>query len=167
MHGFPGFPGKLGNYHDTSPCCMTVHYWITGVITSTCSLVRSRKPCCMSSVRLESQEWHWRTDNWWQYNMSIQQGRVCMVQQVHMYEFLLFEFVPHIHFRKAYHHCGLASYISTWCSCTHCTYLDGLYGECSRSTCACANSGYQVLLSDFVERLGMRLEISQLEPELF
>ena len=27
------------------------------------------------------------------------------------------------------------------------TYLDELYGECSRTACACANSGYQALFS--------------------
>jgi len=32
MHGSPGFYGELGNYSDTSLCCMTVHYWIMVVI---------------------------------------------------------------------------------------------------------------------------------------
>ena len=34
VHGSPGFSGKLGNYCDTGPCCTTIHYWITGVVTS-------------------------------------------------------------------------------------------------------------------------------------
>jgi len=34
MRDSPGFSGELGNYCDTSPCCMTVHYWIMGVVTS-------------------------------------------------------------------------------------------------------------------------------------
>ena len=114
---------------------------------------------CALSQRLESQEWPWRTNNWWQYT-SIQQLRMCLygyqqTRQVHMYEFLLFVFMPHIHFGKAemaYCHCGLASYVSTWCSCAHCTHLDGLYGKCSRSTCACAHNvdtrcSFPILLS--------------------
>ena len=103
-------------------------------------------------------------------------ARTCLhgyqqIWQVHMYEFLPFVFVPHIHFGKAevaFCHCRLAS-----CSCTlqsyilanispcylqvQVTYLDELYGECSRTACACVNSGYQVLLSDFFKHLGTRL----------
>ena len=71
MRGSPGYSGELGNYCDTSPCCMTVHYWIMEVVTCsyTCSLVPSTKLCHVPSVRLESQEWHWRTNNWWQYSI--------------------------------------------------------------------------------------------------
>jgi len=70
----------IGNYCDIettviilSPCCTTIHYWIVGVYSSTCSLVRSTKLCRVPSVRLENQEWHW-----WQYSTPMQQGRVCM-----------------------------------------------------------------------------------------
>ena len=68
-------------------------------------------------------------NNWWQYNTSIRQGCVCMVtdrREVHMYEFLPFVLVPRIHFGKAemaYCHRGLASYVSTWCSCTLQSYI--------------------------------------------
>jgi len=39
------------------------------------------------------------------------------------------------------------------------TYLNELhiYDKCNGTVCACANNGYQVLLSKFSERLGMRL----------
>jgi len=40
-------------------------------------------------------------------------------------------------------------------------YLNELYGECSRTVHTCANSGYLALLSDFVERLGMKLILFQ------
>ena len=59
-HSSPGFSGEPGNFGGTSPCFRTIHYWITGVVTSRCSSVCSTKPCCVPSVRLESQEWHWR-----------------------------------------------------------------------------------------------------------
>ena len=89
MCGFPGFSGELGNYCDTSPCCMTVRYWITGVVTSWRSSVRSTKLYRVPSVRLESQEWHWRTNNWSQYRTFM--ARTCLygcqqIRQVHMYE---------------------------------------------------------------------------------
>ena len=172
MSGSPGFSEELGNYCDTSPCCMTIHYWFTGVNTSTCSLVRSTKPSRVPSVRLESQEWHWRPNNWWQYSTSIQQGRVCMATDrygKHTCINLPFVFMPCIHFGKAevaYHHRGLASYVFTWCSCTlqsyilpnispcyylqvQVTYINELYRECSGTARTCANNGYQVLLSGF------------------
>ena len=60
----PGFSGELGNYCDTSLCCTTVHYCIMRVVTSTCSLVRSTKPCPVLSV------WHW-----WHYSTST---HICM-----------------------------------------------------------------------------------------
>ena len=57
----PGFSGEPGNFCDNSLCFTTIHYWITGVGTSRCSSVCSEKPRCVPSIRLESQEWHWRT----------------------------------------------------------------------------------------------------------
>jgi len=87
MHGFPGFLENLEtSYCDTSPCYMTVHYWITGVVTSWHSSVRSTKLYGVPSVRLESQEWHWRTNNWCQYRTFMartclycyQQARMCI-----------------------------------------------------------------------------------------
>jgi len=61
----------------------------------------------------------------------IYMSRMCLygyrqIRQVHMYEFLPFVFVPHIHFGKAemaYRHHGLASYVSTCCSCTLQSYI--------------------------------------------
>ena len=74
----------------------------------------------------------------------------------------------------ACHHHRLASYISTWCSCTLqsyilqnislCYYLpvqlmyhNELYRECSGTSCACANSGNRSSSTFCVEHLGMRL----------
>jgi len=120
MCGFPGFSGELGNYCDTSPCCMTIRYWITGVVTSWRSSVHSTKLYRVPSVRLESQEWHWRTNNWCQYRTFM--ARTCLYcYQLATYVYLLFVFVSHIHFGKAemaYHHHGLASYSSARCSYT-------------------------------------------------
>ena len=48
----PRFSGELGNFCDTSPCYTTVHYWITRVVTSTCSLVHSTKVCHVSSGKV-------------------------------------------------------------------------------------------------------------------
>ena len=131
MRGSPGYSGELGNYCDTSLCCMTVHYWIMGVVTCahTYSLVSSTKLCHVPSVRLESQEWYWRTNNCWQYNTSIQQGHVCIAtDRYSKYTWIsLTVYVRASHppwkAEAAYHHCGRASYISTWCNCTLQLYI--------------------------------------------
>ena len=96
------------------------------------------------------------------------------IRQVCTYEFLQFVFMPCIHFGKAevaYRHRRLASYASTWYSCTlqsyihiivpsispccylqvQVTYLNELYRECSGTACACMNNGYQVFLYDFCQ----------------
>ena len=98
--------------------------------------------------------------------------RVCMATdkygKYHPWD-LPFVFMPHIHFGKAevaYRNHGLASYVSTWCSCTlqsyillnifefpcyylqvQLKYLDELHGECSGTARRCVNSGKQALLS--------------------
>ena len=98
-------------------------------------------------------------------------ARTCLygyrqIWQVHMHESYCLYFVPYIHFGKAesaYRHHRHASYGSAWCSCTlqsyilpnispcyyrqvQLTYLDELYGECSGTARACANSGYRSLI---------------------
>ena len=172
MHGSPGFSGEHGNYCDTSPCFTTAHYWIMGVITSRSSSVRSTKLYRMPSVRLESQEWHWRTNNsntarLYSKHVFVWLPTDTAARQVYTYELLPFVFVPRIHFGKAeeaYRYPELASYGSAWCSYSlesyilpnispcyylqiQLTYLNELYGEWTAR--ACVNSGYQVLLSYF------------------
>jgi len=73
------------NYRDTSPCCKTVHYWITGVVTSWCISVRSTKLYRVPSVRLQSQEWHWRTNNWCQYRTFMARTCLYCYQQARKY----------------------------------------------------------------------------------
>ena len=171
-------PRFFWNYCDTSSCCTTIHYWITGVVTCTRCLVHSTKtkPCRVPLVRLESQKWHWRTNNWWQYSTSIRQGRIewlpTDMASTHVWV-LPFVFIPCIHFGKAeaaYRHRGLASYVCTWCSCVlqlyispcyylqvQVMYLNELYGKCSGTAHSCPNSGYQRSSLIFVKCLGMRL----------
>jgi len=90
----------------------------------------------------------------------------------------------HPHFGKAEVadcHCGLASYVSTFCSYTlqlyilpiislcyylqvQLTYLNELCKEYSGTACACANSGYQVLLCDFCQAPGNEATVCNLPP---
>jgi len=132
MHGSSGVSGELGNYCDTSLCCTTIHYWFTkvGAFTHTCCLVHSTRPCRVPSVRLESQEWHWRMNNWWQCSMSVWHRVFAWLQQiwqVHMYESYHLYWWPTSTLERqkevAYLHRGLASYISTWWSCTLQSYI--------------------------------------------
>ena len=129
------FYGELGNYCDTSLCCITIHYWITGVVTCAHTiiqpslLVHSSKLCHVPSVRLESQEWHWRMNNCWQYSTSIWQGHVCIATDRYS-KYTCISLTVCIRashsFQKAeaaYHHCGHASYIFTWCNCTLQLYI--------------------------------------------
>jgi len=131
QRGFLGFWGELGNYCDTNLCCMTVHYWITGVITFQNSPVCSTKLCCVPSVWLESQEWHWRTNNWWQYSMFVWQGRVRMATNGYS------------------RYTCMSSYRLYLCLASTLERQKWHIGECNRTACTCANSGYQALLSNF------------------
>ena len=143
-------------------------------------LVHSTKLCRVPLVRLGNQEWpeERTTDG----NTAHVYGKNVFVwlptdTASTQYELLPFVFISCIHFGKievAYRHHGPASYGSAWCSCTleshilpnispcyyqgvQLTHVDELYGECNRTARACTHSGYQALLSDFFERLGMRL----------
>ena len=74
-------------------------------------------------------------------------ARMCLycyrqIQPVHMYKLLLFVFVPCIHFFCRF---SFIYYLQV-----QLMYLNELYRECNRTACACASSGYQALLSDFL-----------------
>ena len=170
MCGSPSFFWELGNCCDTSPCCMTIHYWITGVVTSICSPVPSTKPCHVPSERLEA-----KNDTEGQTTDDIYGKEVfCMATNGYgKYTCTVCNRASHPRWKAeaAYCHLRLASYGSTRCSYTlplyilpnislccylwvQFTYLNELYGECNRT---CVNSGYQVLLSNFCRVPGMRL----------
>ena len=175
MCGSPGLSGELGNYCDTStlPNHKGRYNYMQPSLFNKCSI----NPCCAPLVRLEAKNGTEgrKTDG----NTARLYSKDAFVwlptdtASTHVWV-LPFVFVPHIHFGKAgaaYRHHGLASYVSTSCSCTlqsyiflnisPCyylevwfTYLNELYKEYSGTVCACANSGYQVLLSDFCRAPG-------------
>jgi len=149
MRGSPGF---LGNLETTA---ILVRVARPDNTESQKLYSSSTKPCHVPSVRLESQNWCGRTNNWW--------------HTAHLYSNDVFAWLPKdtasntIQIRASLWkgRSGISpsqtSYISTWCSycITHQTcyylqvHLNELYTECSETARTCANSGYHTLLSNF------------------
>ena len=162
MCGSPGFWGELGNYCDTSPCYTTVHYWITRVVPSTCSLVHSTKVCHVTSGKVRKPR------------MACTEGRTTDGSTARLYckdmfvwlptdtasryvWVLLFVLVPHIHFGKAevaititdlqamfLHgvaaHCNRIFYQNSYLCYylwVQLTYLNEWYRECSGTARTC------------------------------
>jgi len=149
------FSGELGNYCDTSLCCTTVHYtesrnlhpaYFVQQIVS-CALGKGGIPrMAPKDEQLIAIQHVYTAKMFLWLPTDAESTHVCI---------LLFVFVPHIHFGKeemAYCHCGLAGYISAWCSCTlqlyilpnislcylQVTYLNELYSATAHT---CVNSG--------------------------
>jgi len=172
MRGSPGFSGELGNYCDTSPCCMIIHYWFTRVVTSICSSFNKVVLCALGKVGMALKD---------KQLMAIQQvytartslvpRRVCMATNRYgkytcMSSYRLYSCLVSTLERQKLYIIIVEVQVSAWCSCTlqlyvllnispcyylqvHVMCLDELYRKCSRTAHARANSGYQALLSDF------------------